>query len=112
MSNYHLRDRNLSYKAKGLLSFMLSLPEDWDYSLAGLCSISKESRDGIRSILKELQEINKEIENLKNSIDRRKKLLSNSGYINNAPKNLVDEERKKLENEEIKLKSYEEKLNK
>ena len=35
---------------------MLSLPDDWDYSLAGLCSISKESRDGIRSILKELQE--------------------------------------------------------
>ena len=56
MSNYHLRDKNLSYKAKGLLSFMLSLPEDWDYSLAGLCSISKEGRDGIRSILKELQE--------------------------------------------------------
>lgn len=56
MSNYHLRDRNLSYKAKGLLSFMLSLPDDWDYSLAGLCAISKESRDGIRSILKELQE--------------------------------------------------------
>ena len=56
MSNHHLRDRNLSYKAKGLLSFMLSLPDDWDYFLAGLCSISKESRDGIRSILKELQE--------------------------------------------------------
>ena len=56
MSNHHLRDRNLSYKAKGLLSFMLSLPDDWDYSLAGLCSISKESRDGIRSIHKELQE--------------------------------------------------------
>lgn len=56
MSNHHLRDRNLSYKAKGLLSFMLSLPDDLDYSLAGLCSISKESRDGIRSILKELQE--------------------------------------------------------
>ncbi len=56
MSNYHLRDKNLSYKAKGLLSFMLSLPEDWDYSLTGLCSISKESRDGIRVILKELQD--------------------------------------------------------
>ncbi len=55
MSNYHLKDKNLSYKAKGLLSFMLSLPDDWDYSLAGLCAISKESRDGIRSILKELQ---------------------------------------------------------
>ena len=56
MSNYHLRDKNLSSKAKGLLSSMLSLPDNWDYSLAGLCSISKESRDGIRSILKELQE--------------------------------------------------------
>lgn len=56
MSNYHLRDKSLSYKAKGLLSFMLSLPEDWDYSLNGLVAISKESRDEIRSILKELQE--------------------------------------------------------
>lgn len=43
MSNYHLRDKNLSYKAKGLLSFMLSLPEEWDYSMKGLESISKES---------------------------------------------------------------------
>lgn len=56
MSNYHLRDRNLSFKAKGLLSFMLSLPEDWDYSLKGLCAISKENRDAIRSTLKELQD--------------------------------------------------------
>ena len=48
MCNFHLRDKNLTYKAKGLLSFMLSLPEDWDYSLAGLTVISKESRDGIR----------------------------------------------------------------
>ena len=38
MSNYHLQDKNLSYKAKGLLSFMLSLPEDWDYSINGLVS--------------------------------------------------------------------------
>ncbi len=56
MSNHHLRDRNLTYKAKGLLSFMISLPEDWDYSLAGLTAISRESKDGIRSILKELQD--------------------------------------------------------
>ena len=41
MSNYHLRDREVSYKAKGLLSFMLSLPEDWYYSLNGRCAISK-----------------------------------------------------------------------
>lgn len=56
MSNYHLRDKNLSFKAKGLLSFMLSLPPDWDYSLKGLCAISKENRDAIRSTLKELQD--------------------------------------------------------
>lgn len=56
MSNYHLRDKNLSYKAKGLLSFMLSLPDDWDYSLKGLCAISKENKDAIRSTLKELQD--------------------------------------------------------
>lgn len=55
MSNFHLRDRNLSLKAKGLLSYMLSLPDDWDYSLAGLCAICKENRTAIRSTLKELQ---------------------------------------------------------
>lgn len=55
MSNYHLRDRRLTYKAKGLLSFMLSLPDDWDYSINGLVSISKEIIKAIRNILKELQ---------------------------------------------------------
>ncbi len=55
MSNFHLRDRNLSLKAKGLLSYMLSLPDDWDYSLTGLCAICKENRTAIRSTLKELQ---------------------------------------------------------
>ena len=56
MSNYHLRDKNLSLKAKGLLSFMLSLPEDWDYSLNGLVSINKESKKAIRNVLNELKE--------------------------------------------------------
>ncbi len=56
MSNYHLRDKNLSFKAKGLLSFMLSLPDSWDYSLNGLVSVSKESKKAIRSILNELKE--------------------------------------------------------
>lgn len=55
MSNHHLRDKNLSLKAKGLLSFMLSLPEDWDYSLKGLVSICKENKDAIRSALTELK---------------------------------------------------------
>lgn len=56
MSNYHLRDKNLSYKAKGLLSFMLSLPDDWDYSMNGLCKVSKENVRAIRSTLHELEE--------------------------------------------------------
>ena len=61
MSNYHLRDRNLSFKAKGLLSFMLSLPENWDYSLNGLCSVSREGIRAIRTIIQEL-EANKYLE--------------------------------------------------
>lgn len=45
MGNYHLKDRRLSLKAKGLLSLMLSLPDNWDYSILGLSSICVESRD-------------------------------------------------------------------
>lgn len=56
MSNYHLRDKNLTFKAKGMLSFMLSLPDDWDYSLNGLCSVSKEGIKAVRTILQELEE--------------------------------------------------------
>ena len=55
MSNYHLRDRNLSLKAKGLLSQMLSLPEDWDYTLAGLARINAEGKDAIRAAVVELE---------------------------------------------------------
>ena len=56
MSNYHLQDKELSFKAKGLLSCMLSLPDDWNYSVRGLASISKEGIKAINSILKELEE--------------------------------------------------------
>lgn len=55
MSNSHLRDKRLSLKAKGLLSQMLSLPSDWDYSLSGLSYINRESTDAIRSALNELE---------------------------------------------------------
>ena len=56
MGNDHLRDKKLSLKAKGLLSLMLSLPENWNYSTLGLSSICIESRDTVRNILKELKE--------------------------------------------------------
>ena len=55
MSNHHLRNKELSLKAKGLLSQMLSLPEDWDYTLAGLSLINKESIDAIRTAVWELE---------------------------------------------------------
>ena len=55
MSNYHLKDKRLTLKSKGLLSQMLSLPDDWDYTLSGLSVINRESKDAIRSALNELE---------------------------------------------------------
>jgi len=55
MSNYHLKEKNLSLKAKGLLSLMLSLPDDWDYSMSGLAKICKESITAIKSTLQDLK---------------------------------------------------------
>lgn len=56
MSNHHLRNKNLSLKAKGLLSLMFSLPDNWNYSIAGLCSICKENETAIKSTIKELKQ--------------------------------------------------------
>lgn len=58
MSNYHLKDKKLSLKAKGLLSMMLSLPNEWHYSVKGLKGICKESENTINGILNELEENN------------------------------------------------------
>ena len=55
ISNRHLKERDMSYKAKGLLTFMLSLPDDWDYSIKGLVSVSKENETAIRGMIKELE---------------------------------------------------------
>ena len=56
MSNHHLKDRRLSLKAKGLLSMMLSLPKEWDYTLKGLARISREGVDAIREAVRELEQ--------------------------------------------------------
>lgn len=56
MSNYHFKEKDMSLKAKGLLSLMLSLPDNWDYSIAGLVAICKENETAIKSALKELQQ--------------------------------------------------------
>lgn len=68
MSNYHLRDKNLSLKAKGLMSLMLSLPDDWDYSVVGLEKICVETNGTINGIIQELE---------KNNYVQRKRIYEN-----------------------------------
>ena len=55
MSNYHFKEKKMSLKAKGLLSLMLSLPDDWDYSISGLAALSKDGKDSVMSALGELE---------------------------------------------------------
>lgn len=55
MSNTHFKEREMSLKAKGLLSLMLSLPDDWDYSISGLVTLSKDGKDSVMNALTELE---------------------------------------------------------
>lgn len=55
MSNYHFKEKKMTLKAKGLLSLMLSLPNDWNYSVSGLVTLSKDGKDGVMSALAELE---------------------------------------------------------
>lgn len=55
MSNYHFKEKKMSLKAKGLLSLMLSLPDDWNYNVSGLVKLSKDGKDSVMSALAELE---------------------------------------------------------
>ena len=55
MCNHHMKDKTLTLKAKGLLSVMLSLPENWNYNVRGLATLSRDGIDSVRSALKELE---------------------------------------------------------
>lgn len=55
MNNYHLNEKDMSLKAKGLLSLMLSLPDDWDYSIDGLIKLSKDGKDSVTAAILELE---------------------------------------------------------
>lgn len=72
MSNWHLRDKDLSLKAKGMLSLMLSLPEDWDYTLAGLAYVCKDGIASIRTTILELEE---------SGYLSRRRLRNEKGYL-------------------------------
>ena len=56
MSNYHFKEKRMTLKAKGLLSLMLSLPDDWNYSISGLVTLSKDGKDSVMSALAELED--------------------------------------------------------
>lgn len=56
MANYHFREKGMSLKAKGLLSLMLSLPDEWDYSANGLATLSKDGKDSVKKTLVELEQ--------------------------------------------------------
>lgn len=83
MSNYHLRDKRLSLKAKGLLSQMLSLPEDWDYTLAGLAYINSEGKDAIRAAVVELEQAG--YIQRRQTTDRAGKFSTNEYIIRECP---------------------------
>ena len=55
IAKHHLKNRALSYKAKGLMTFMLSVPPDWDWSMAGLSTLASDGVDGVRSGIRELE---------------------------------------------------------
>ena len=88
MSNHHLRNKELTLKAKGLLSQMLSLPENWDYTLAGLSYINRESIDAIRTAIWELEKMSK----VSGIGENKLRELMDSGeleYIQNGNRRLI-----------------------
>lgn len=103
MCNTHLRDKNLSLKAKGLLSMMLSLPDKWHYSVKGLEGICKESKNTINSVLNELED--------NNYLVRRRRYcngkISEWEYIIFENNENHDEELLHLKNEDIEIQDTE-----
>lgn len=103
MCNTHLRDKNLSLKAKGLLSMLLSLPDKWHYSVKGLEGICKESKNTINSVLNELED--------NNYLVRRRRYcngkISEWEYIIFENNENHDEELLHLKNEDIEIQDIE-----
>lgn len=75
MSNHHLRNSELSLRAKGLLSQILSLPEGWDYTISGLAAINKEGKDAVRAAVQELEKAG--------YIERRQKMDTGGKFSSN-----------------------------
>ena len=101
MSNYHFKEKKMSLKAKGLLSLMLSLPEDWDYSVAGLTTLSKDGKDGVMTALAELEKF---------GYLTRTRLVNDKGQFDGVEYNIFEQPQEKpVAEKPISANSHEEK---
>ena len=102
MGKYHLKEKDMSLKAVGLLSIMLSLPDNWDYSVNGLSAIRKESRNTINEILKELERFGyltrKRIRDNKGKIKEVEYIIYESPYLKNQDMDNQDIENQDIDN--------------
>lgn len=82
MSNFHFKEKKMSLKAKGLLSLMLSLPDDWNYSISGLVTLSKDGKDSVMSALAELEKF---------GYLMRKQLFNEKGQFNGVEYHIFEQ---------------------
>lgn len=87
ISNYHFKEKGMSLKAKGLLSLMLSLPDDWNYNISGLTKLSKDGKDSVMSALNELEKFGYLI---------RVRLVNEKGQFNGVEYNIFEEPQKDI----------------
>lgn len=92
MSNYHFKEKKMSLKAKGLLSLMLSLPEDWNYSVSGLVSLSKDGKDSVMSALGELEKF---------GYLTRERVVNDRGQFAGVEYNIFEQPQPKVEEKPI-----------
>ena len=92
MSNYHFKERKMSLKAKGLLSLMLSLPDDWNYSISGLVTLSKDGKDSVMSALAELEEFGYLVRN---------RTINNKGQFSGIEYNIYEQPQRDLPSEDL-----------
>ena len=85
MSNYHFKEKDMSLKAKGLLSLMLSLPDTWDYSITGLVKLSKDGKDSVMTALAELEKF---------GYLTRTQLVNDKGQFSGVEYNIFEEPQK------------------
>ena len=109
ISNNFIRDKNLSLKAKGFLSLVMSLPSDWDFSINGICAVIKEGKTSIYSVIKELRINNYcsySIYKNKGRIIKHNYIFYDTPYFINYKDQLKDKRWKKLANKIRKRDDY------